>query len=513
MTVLAAGGGYVNSGINWEELLLNGRTILSKRLNEGWVLSSTNCAGLNCKGTPLLQRATNNEELIGLDDTLDYCAVCGGSGNGEDGAYEREIEWQVKAAKAAERVAKDVMPDWEELAGNGRALLAERLKQGCWTMSSENCLGYHCKEMPLTNIEGGPNSCVVCGGSGNGVDGAYENYKPRGVVEEERALVSQELSRLVSMGWVIRESLCARCLMPLVAEEEDAEDELCILCGCISENNPHDGAAVVVANAEDGEDTGDSRNSMNITVYDTDTLKQAVIAPVQTYGNDNANAAGRRLAMGWTLPNAGLCYHCHGIQMTPPNSIEIGCINQGCPSVLAAAYTFLPEPHESTGPVRLIGRGYSKANNEEEQQVEEQVESVKQQSHKNETLRGRALRQHQHQRQHLQGNNTAQTIYEDDELEYEYNHPPIGQVGLQRNDMPFFDEPSVLSNVSEGVEGDSVASSTALGMILLELDDAKYELEEMQQDGGNDNAEECAQKQMEIAVLIERLSRAAGGPE
>ena len=98
-------------------------------------------------------------------------------------------------------------------------------------MSSENCSGFHCNDMPLTNIEGGPNSCVVCGGSGNGKDGSYENYKPKEVVEEERALVSSELSRLVSMGWVIRENLCTCCLMPLVAEEEDAKDELCILCG------------------------------------------------------------------------------------------------------------------------------------------------------------------------------------------------------------------------------------------------------------------------------------------
>ena len=41
------------------------------------------------------------------------------------------------------------------------------------------------------------------------------------------------------MGWVIRENLCTCCLMPLVAEEEDAKDELCILCGHLPANNPH----------------------------------------------------------------------------------------------------------------------------------------------------------------------------------------------------------------------------------------------------------------------------------
>ena len=107
-----------NPGINWDELLFNGRTILSKRLNEGWVLSSTNCCGVNCKGTPLLQRLDNEnrgEEVL-LSDT-NYCAVCGGTGSGEDGAYAVEIALQVKAAELAERAIQESTPNWEELAG------------------------------------------------------------------------------------------------------------------------------------------------------------------------------------------------------------------------------------------------------------------------------------------------------------------------------------------------------------------------------------------------------------
>ena len=363
-------------------------------------------------------------------------------------------------------------------------------------MSSENCSGFHCNDMPLTNIEGGPNSCVVCGGSGNGKDGSYENYKPKEVVEEERALVSSELSRLVSMGWVIRENLCTCCLMPLVAEEEDAKDELCILCGHLPANNPH-------ANVEDGGegeevDDGADASYMNETVYESETLKQAVIAPVQTYGNDNANSAGKRLVMGWSLPNAGLCYHCNGIQMSPPNSQEVGCIQRGCPSALAAAYTILPEPHESQGPVRLIGRGYS-SKVHDEREVEEEEEVV-QPVYKSETTLGH---HHQHHRQHRHHGNMHQINEEEEEMDdFNYDGLPF-EVNRHKNNAYDIDEPSVLS------EDDlpSVASA-ALGDILVQLDDAKYELEVMQ-GAKNVNPEECAQKQVEIAELIERLSSAA----
>ena len=494
-TTLDDGGGKHHPGIDWDELLINGRAILSKRLNEGWVLSSTNCCGMYCKGTPLLQRAEGSSHF-----NLDYCAVCGGSGNGEDGAYEREIEWQVRVAEMAERAEREATPDWEELAGNGRALLAERLKQG-WTMSSENCCGYHCNDMPLTNIQGGPNSCVVCGGSGTGYDGAYENYKPKEIVEEERALVSQELSRLVGMGWVIRENLCTRCLMPLVAEEEDAEDELCVLCGLLPENNGYVDGGGVCDNIEEeyDEDCRAEDSCMSETIYANNTLKEAVIAPVQTYGDDNTNNAGKRLMMGWTLPDVGTCFHCHGVQMSPPNSTEIGCINRGCPSALAAAYTFLPEPYESTGPVRLIGRGFSTNARKVEEEVDEGEALGRQES----SLRVKNRKNNVHNYHHSVN---AKHFYHEKDGNYYYDDcPPIMEVGRHNNDdSSYYEEPSVLSDDMTQVR--SVASS-ALGHILVRLDDAKYELEEMRESDAD--AEECAQKQMEITMLIEKLANAA----
>ena len=167
----AAGGTIVadnsNPIIDWEELLVNGRSILSKRLNEGWNLSSGNCTGANCKATPLLtwltrcrddydveHRTYDDDDDDNGNHNVDYCAVCGGSGNGKDGAYERELEHTIiKAARLVavsgrEALRRSSKPDREELAGNnGRALLAERLKRGLWTMSSDNCLGRHCNSI------------------------------------------------------------------------------------------------------------------------------------------------------------------------------------------------------------------------------------------------------------------------------------------------------------------------------------------------------------------------------
>mmetsp|Transcript_26468 Transcript_26468/g.48699 ORF Transcript_26468/g.48699 Transcript_26468/m.48699 type:complete len:980 (-) Transcript_26468:129-3068(-) len=530
----------MDNPIDWEELLINGRTILSKRLNEGWILSSTNCSGMNCKGTPLLQRSD------GKHTNLDYCVVCGGSGNGTDGAYERELELQAQAQELAEKAEREATPDWEELAGNGRALLAERLKQG-WTMSSDNCCGYHCNEMPLTNFEGGPNSCVICGGSGAGCDGAYENYKPDEVVEEERALVSQELSRLLNMGWVLRESLCVQCLMPLVAEDHEAEEDLCILCGHLSENNPHmnsghltetsphmnDDSVVdnddsyIMSNAEVGNDDSyvddsyfDEPSILSTVVDDEEavdtTLNEVVNAPVPTFGDDNTDQAGKKLIMGWTLPDAGLCHHCQGIQMSPPNSHEIGCINRGCPSALAAAYTFLPEPHESTGPVKLIGRGFSSnaANKEKEDEEERNIEELEEEQRQ-------LLMEYEEQNEDFHHYDNPQGITHEEqyldpihddgpplEVFGGHHHPNNMQGGgyTPHYNNDYYDEPSVLSddNLSQVR---SVASS-ALGVILVRLDDAKYELEDMIENG-NADPQECAQKQVEIAMLIEKLASAA----
>ena len=267
---------------DWDAMLANGRSLFSERVQQGWELSSENCSGEHCKNTPLLSK----------EGETPVCTVCGGCGDGKDGAYENE----------------NAPVQWEELAAQGRAMLTERLKQG-WTLSSENCNGLNCKCTPLTQAEDGTLSCVICGGSGSGFDGAYAFMKSNEVVEAERALVTEEISYLMSMGWVLRDSPCDKCQMPLVAETMESED-MCILCG---KNNP--------------------LNQL---------LAGSVVMDDACFDN-NANEAAQRIKLGWRLGDASpLCASCGGIQMCPPNSSECGCINRSCPMALPAALASNP---------------------------------------------------------------------------------------------------------------------------------------------------------------------------
>ncbi len=297
--------------MSWDKLLVSGRLLLSKRLHQGWTFSERNCLGNKCNGTPLM-RATNS--------CNDVCMVCGGSGSGIDGYYASE---KAKDANVnASNVSKEEEPDWEARIENGRSLLTQRLQQG-WTMTTTNCGGYQCNSMPLIKLGSDPSSCVVCGGSGSGCDGIYEKFRSAEVVDAERELVSQEISHLMSMGWILRDSLCQQCLMPLVSEHEESDD-LCILCGKVPSN-------------------------------------KLVNRPVADFSNDEvSNEAGKRLKMGWTLPASPLCIHCGGLQMIPPNSTEVGCIMPGCTDDTE----YVPEPNvlNQNGRITHVGRGLNNSN-------------------------------------------------------------------------------------------------------------------------------------------------------
>lgn len=390
--------------VDWDELLTKGRTLLSDRLKEGWTITKDNCIGLHCKNTPLLSK----------DGEPTTCTVCGGCGDGLDGAYALDVNSQQQQQQAA-------IFEWDDLVTNGRAILTERLKQG-WIMSSENCAGVNCKGTPLTGYQGGPSSCVVCGGSGSGFDGAYTALKSEEVIAAERELVTQEISYLMTMGWVLRDSLCDTCQMPLIAEHVNSVD-MCILCG----ENPLSA-------------------SLPPTCFD-----------------DNANTARQLMTMGWMLPeDAPLCRNCGGIQMCPPHSSQIGCINSVCPMASPAVFKspFLPtleqkdrvmppSPPMKTEPPPQHSKGIS--------------------------VMGRFIKE----------------------------GLPTVVCGSSQNS--YADDSSALSDDMSQVR--SVASS-ALGAILVRLDNAKYQLETLRESGDAD-PEECAKKSAEIATLIEKLASAA----
>jgi uncharacterized Zn finger protein (UPF0148 family) len=307
---LALNNDFAKRSVSWDKLLVSGRLLLSKRLHQGWTFSKRNCLGNKCNGTPLM-RDTNSSN--------DVCLVCGGSGNGSDGYYASEKGRNENINLNTTNANTEEEPNWEARIENGRSLLTQRLQQG-WTMTTTNCAGYQCNSMPLIKLGSDPSSCVVCGGSGSGCDGIYEKFRSAEVVDAERELVSQEISHLMSMGWILRDSLCQQCLMPLVSEHEESDD-LCILCGKVPSN-------------------------------------KLVNRPVVDFSNDEVSTeAGKRLKMGWTLPASPLCVHCGGLQMIPPNSSEVGCIMQGCNDDTE----YVPEPNAfvQNGRIKHVGRGLS----------------------------------------------------------------------------------------------------------------------------------------------------------
>lgn len=293
--------GISDRSMSWEKLLVSGRLLLTKRMHQGWIFSERNCRGSKCNGTPLMRETSNSK---------DVCMVCGGGGSGFDGYYASE---KGELTNLTVSHSEEEEPNWEALIEQGRSLLAQRLQQG-WTMTTENCGGYRCNDMPLIKLDSEQSSsCVVCGGTGSGCDGIYEKFRSNEVVNAERELVSQEISHLMSMGWILRDSLCQQCLMPLVAESEESDD-LCILCGIMPSN-------------------------------------RIVNRQIAEFNDDVSNEAGKRLKMGYALPAAPLCL-CGGLQMIPPNSSEMGCIMPGC--------TFaLPEPNVECQNRRItyVGRG------------------------------------------------------------------------------------------------------------------------------------------------------------
>ncbi|KAL7511614.1 hypothetical protein ACHAXN_011986 [Cyclotella atomus] len=383
--------------VDWDALLTTGRALFSQRIQEGWELSTDNCSGMHCKNTPLLSK----------EGEVPVCTVCSGSGTGMDGAYEAQKN-EVK---------------WEDLVSNGRVILTERLRQG-WILSEENCNGVNCKGTPLTMAEDGTLSCVVCGGCGSGLDGAYAFLKSNNVVEAERALATQEISYLMSMGWMLRDSLCDKCDMPLVAQHVDSVD-LCIMCG---KNNP--------------------LNLMDNACFD-----------------ENANEAAQRIQLGWRLGDASpLCATCGGVQMTPPNSMECGCINRACPMVLPevlvstpALPSMMPETSQAIKPHSHQGTG---------------SEVLKKMTDK--LSIGRLLKD--------------------------------GLVPLMVCGAPdYADDQSALSDDMSIIRS---TTTNALGAILARLDQAKYQLEVLNAQRQY-STEEVVMKQGEIAMLIEKLANAA----
>ena len=63
--------------------------------------------------------------------------------------------------------------DWAKLRQMSRSNMKSKMLQG-WTMLTDYCEGKECKYSPLMSFKGGEKICVVCDGSGSGLDGVYD---------------------------------------------------------------------------------------------------------------------------------------------------------------------------------------------------------------------------------------------------------------------------------------------------------------------------------------------------
>ena len=154
---------------------------------------------------------------------------------------------------------------WETLRLEGRAIMTRRLLKG-WAITSKACVFEECHNSPLIEKEG-IKECVVCGGCGNGKDGACvaeksdasaeQSHVPPSVAksmarakkenkildedwlgngqeekfEEMRKVYAMEMGKKMLAGWKIVDSACPKCVMPMMMDEKGNSD-ICIVNGC-----------------------------------------------------------------------------------------------------------------------------------------------------------------------------------------------------------------------------------------------------------------------------------------
>eukprot|EP00554_Chaetoceros_debilis_P003697 CAMPEP_0194083328 /NCGR_PEP_ID=MMETSP0149-20130528/8975_1 /TAXON_ID=122233 /ORGANISM="Chaetoceros debilis, Strain MM31A-1" /LENGTH=1125 /DNA_ID=CAMNT_0038765709 /DNA_START=137 /DNA_END=3514 /DNA_ORIENTATION=+ len=142
--------------------------------------------------------------------------------------------------------------DWESRRLLGKKILAKEVMSG-WSVLPEYCIGRMCNYTPLIG-KGDDVKCVVCEGSGNGCDGAYDEFNTGNIADtmsfvarrnkfsnvptnrmnhgahnSRRSAVSREVGRRILDGWILLEAPCESCQMPLMSEAFGTQ-EFCIQC-------------------------------------------------------------------------------------------------------------------------------------------------------------------------------------------------------------------------------------------------------------------------------------------
>jgi uncharacterized Zn finger protein (UPF0148 family) len=184
----------------WDTLRAEGRAITTRRMLQGWVMTADTCKGSECRNAALLTRGTVVE-----------CVVCGGHGSGADGVYKTGIDEDSDdddddfMVPPPPEVLREFTGDYhtvyssavslirdkpaDEPAGDISALACplsptafntvEKVKEDFdikrnlvskeigkkmmlgWTLLDGSCP--HCVMPLMTDGQGGPDTCVLCG--------------------------------------------------------------------------------------------------------------------------------------------------------------------------------------------------------------------------------------------------------------------------------------------------------------------------------------------------------------
>ena len=194
----------------WETLRTESRSVMTRRVMAGWTLLPEFCVGTECENAPLVAKGVIKE-----------CVVCGGCGNGIDGAYEIPSEELVHEANI------HTGPD-EELA---------KLRE----------TGAHPDALKASGYED-PSPIPESSSTMRTLEEIQVDF------ESKRNTVSKEIGKRMMKGWTLIDTSCPRCSMPLMMDDK-GRSNICVLCGLISAFEISDGSTIqteTVSKPQDG---------------------------------------------------------------------------------------------------------------------------------------------------------------------------------------------------------------------------------------------------------------------
>ena len=192
----------------WETLRVEGRSIMNRRMLAGWILLPELCSGNECHNCPLLSKSGTT-----------YCVVCGGSGNGLDGAYKEELTKELNAEYK--------LPSIGRLSYN--PLLPSSLSTTLPTSSHTD-------------------------------QSSIQTDKPT----SQREDVRKEISKKILQGFKLLDMTCPTCEMPLLTDMNN-KSEHCVLCGTVPVVAPvsHSFTEAKSSRDHEGEHSDDKSNYEN----------------------------------------------------------------------------------------------------------------------------------------------------------------------------------------------------------------------------------------------------------